>query len=327
MQEQEAVQFEPGVIEVLNRSGQVLQRVHFAGGTLRVGRAYDNDVIIGDPFVCPHHLLIRSEGTQMTVEDLGSVNGTFRPGGRKRVDRGGIIPGELIQIGHSQLRFQPTGSLVAPAWRDSARHGVLRFAGRPWMMPVAGILCILALALDQLVDSSRELSPAVLASQMVYPLLGIMLWSGFWSMLNQLIAHRANFRIHLSIAALAVTALFASSEGIPLLGFAFGWSSAISWLTVVGQIAILGLAMISHLQFATHGRTWVQAVGSGLLATMLIAIPQYGRLSQATEFSSLPRLEPLLKPPATKLVDGVTAEQFMARSEHLRHALERQSAD
>jgi hypothetical protein len=30
-----------GVIEILNRSGQVLQRVAYSGGELSVGRAYD----------------------------------------------------------------------------------------------------------------------------------------------------------------------------------------------------------------------------------------------------------------------------------------------
>jgi hypothetical protein len=319
--------FGPAVIEILNRSGQVLQRFHYTGGEIRVGRAYDNDIIIGDPFICPHHLLIRSEQGKLILEDLDSVNGTWHQKGRVKLREAEFHQGELVQLGHSQLRFQSIDSELAPAWRDTARHGLFSLLGRPWTLPLAGVLCVLALALDKMIDSPGELVPAVLASQLLYPLLGVMLWSGFWSLLNQLIAHRANFRIHLSIAALAVAALFINAEGVPLAGFAFGWSALVGWVNMLGQITILGVALIAHMKFATHGRTRILALGSGLLATMLIAIPQYGQISQNKEFSSLPRLSPLLKPPVTRLVKGVSVDQFIERAEGLRQDLERETAD
>jgi len=322
-----AAGFSPGVIEILNRSGQVMQRFHYTGGKVTVGRAYDNDIIIGDPFICPHHLLIRSEQGKLILEDLDSVNGTWNQQGRAKLSKAEVHQGELVQLGHSQLRFQPIDSRLAPAWRDTARHGLFSLLGRSWTLPLAAVLCIVALALDKMVDSPREFVPAVLASQLLYPLVGVMLWSGFWAMLNKLIAHRANFHIHLSIAAFAVAALFINTEGVPLLGFALGWSAAVGWFNTLGQILILGAALIAHLKFATHGRAWLQAIGSGLLAGMLIAVPQYGQISQNREFSSLPRLNPLLKPPVTRLVKGVSVAEFLERSDRLHQRLERNKSD
>lgn len=317
----------PGIIEILNRSGQVLQRFHHDGGEVRVGRAYDNDIIVGDPFVCPHHIRIRSVADTLVLEDLDSVNGTWNRKGRERIRKTRLRHGELVQFGHSQLRFQPVDSQLEPAWRDAARHGLISLMGRSWMLPLAGVLCILSLALERVIDSSRDLVPGVLANQMVYPLLGIMLWSGFWALLNQLIAHRANFRIHLAIASLGVAALFVLDQGVPLLGFALDWSGAVGWLKALGQIVILGSALIAHMQFATHGRTWVQVLGSVLLATMIFGIPWFGQLSQGKEFSSLPRLNPLLKPPAYKLVEGVGVDEFLERSDGLLQRLEPDQAD
>ena len=69
-----------GVIEVMNRSGQVLQRIPWAGKRLTVGRAYDNDIIVGDPYVCPHHLTISNMGGQLQFQDLGSLNGSLEIG-------------------------------------------------------------------------------------------------------------------------------------------------------------------------------------------------------------------------------------------------------
>jgi hypothetical protein len=317
----------PGVIEILNRSGQVLQRIHYTGGVVRVGRAYDNDIIIGDPYVCPHHLVICIEQGRLVLEDLDSVNGTWNQKGRVQITRAELPHGERVQLGHSQLRYRPVDSDLAPAWRDTARHGFFSLLDRSWMLPLAAVLCVVTLALDKMIDSPKELVPGVLVSQLVYPLLGVMLWAGFWALLNQLIAHRSNFRVHLSIATLAVAALFINGQGIPLLGFALGWSKAVGWISTLGQILILGTALLSHLNFATHGRTWVQALGSGVLATMLIGIPQYEDLSRQTEFSSLPRLSPLLKPPAAKLVKGESVAEFMRRADGLREDLARQLSD
>ena len=66
-----------GLLEVLNRSGQVDQRIAVAPGRITVGRALDNDVILDDPYVCPHHLALEVESGHVTLEDLDSVNGTL----------------------------------------------------------------------------------------------------------------------------------------------------------------------------------------------------------------------------------------------------------
>ena len=311
-----------GILEILNRSGQVMQRVPCRGGTLRIGRAYDNDVIIGDPFVSAHHLVFRWHEGRPVVEDLGSVNGTWRRKGRRRISRLVLIGDELIQFGHSQVRFLPVDATVAPAWRDTARHGLLSLFGRAWMLPFTAILCALGLALDKLLDSTRNLGPGELANELVYPLLGIMLWAGFWSMLNRLIAHRANFPVHLSIATLAVAALIVNAQGVALLCFAFGWDSAMPWLKLCGQIAILSAALFAHLQYATHGRTWVHAGGSIALAVLLFGSPLLSNLLQSDEFSSLPRLQPLLKPPGVRLIPGQSVESFFSDADRLRQGVE-----
>ncbi len=44
---------------------------------LRIGRAEDNDLVLGDPLVSGHHLEAWIEGGALHVRDLGSRNGTF----------------------------------------------------------------------------------------------------------------------------------------------------------------------------------------------------------------------------------------------------------
>jgi pSer/pThr/pTyr-binding forkhead associated (FHA) protein len=46
-------------------------------GTMNIGRAKDNQVVLDDPTVSRHHAWIKAEGENFLVFDVGSGNGTF----------------------------------------------------------------------------------------------------------------------------------------------------------------------------------------------------------------------------------------------------------
>ena len=65
-------------IEVLGRDGEVLARERIEGDEARIGRAFDNDVVVNDPHVAPHHLRVhRGEDGVLVAEDLGNLNGLY----------------------------------------------------------------------------------------------------------------------------------------------------------------------------------------------------------------------------------------------------------
>jgi pSer/pThr/pTyr-binding forkhead associated (FHA) protein len=63
-------------VEILSRHRDVVNRVRIAGEEATIGRGYDNDVIVDDPYVAARHLRVsRDEAGQLVAKDLGSVNG------------------------------------------------------------------------------------------------------------------------------------------------------------------------------------------------------------------------------------------------------------
>ncbi|HEY2921351.1 MAG TPA: FHA domain-containing protein, partial [Candidatus Binatia bacterium] len=65
-----------GYVEVLDAKGNVTERVPVDSFPVQVGRAYSNQVVINDPYVCPVHLAIeRDEDDRLIARDLDSVNG------------------------------------------------------------------------------------------------------------------------------------------------------------------------------------------------------------------------------------------------------------
>lgn len=316
-----------GSVEVLNRDGQVVQRMAWDGRPMRIGRAYDNDVVVADPYVCPHHLKLDAADGTPTARDLGSVNGTYIGRSGSRVERVPLTDGATLHFGHSQLRFHAAGGTVAPTLRDTARHGLLSQLGTPWMLAMAAAAGLITLALDELLDTAEQLGLLSLAGEMLYPAIGLMLWAGFWSLLNRLMSHRANFNVHLTIALLGVTGLFLAGQLISMTSFGLGLPDVVWWLRLLGRIAVLGAVVYAHLRYVLHDRSIRLAGIAVLVSALLFGTPATGDLIERGDFSSLPYLEPLLWPPSFRLISGEDVDHFLGESEALRRRVERDIRD
>lgn len=81
-------------------------------GDLRLGRAENGGDLGGDTALSRHHAVLRAGPGGMTIEDLGSANGTFVNG--LRVAGTSLVrPGDIIEVGDSTLRLALPGD--APA--------------------------------------------------------------------------------------------------------------------------------------------------------------------------------------------------------------------
>jgi FHA domain/zinc-ribbon domain len=74
-----------------------------AGERTRIGRSPDCEIFLDDVTVSRNHaVLIESDG-EFTVEDQGSLNGTFV--NRHRIDRARLENGDELQVGKYRLTF------------------------------------------------------------------------------------------------------------------------------------------------------------------------------------------------------------------------------
>ena len=102
-------------VEILSRHRDVAARFRITGPDVRIGRGYDNDVIVDDPYVAAQHLhVFRDETGQLVVEDLGSANGMFLDGGKSRLARLTVDGRQPIRIGQTYLRVRDLNHAVEP---------------------------------------------------------------------------------------------------------------------------------------------------------------------------------------------------------------------
>jgi len=68
-----------------------------------IGRAPDNDVVVGDPATSGHHGRIETRSGSFWISDLGSTNGTLVNG--QPVIEKQLSDGDMIAIGQNTMRF------------------------------------------------------------------------------------------------------------------------------------------------------------------------------------------------------------------------------
>ena len=88
---------------LISKNGFKVQEVELKSGTLRIGRAADNDIQLNDPTVSAHHAKIVSVMHNSYIEDLDSKNGIFINGERIVVQA--LEEDDVISIGQHELFF------------------------------------------------------------------------------------------------------------------------------------------------------------------------------------------------------------------------------
>ncbi|HET6498296.1 MAG TPA: FHA domain-containing protein [Coriobacteriia bacterium] len=70
---------------------------------LIIGRDPQHDIFLNDVTVSRTHAVLESRASDVTVEDMGSLNGTYVNG--VRVERAALRDGDLVHIGRFQMLF------------------------------------------------------------------------------------------------------------------------------------------------------------------------------------------------------------------------------
>jgi VWFA-related protein len=79
-------------------------RRHDLKGTMNIGRARDNQIVLEDPTISRHHAWIKSEGERFLVFDVGSANGTYVNDERVEEPRS-LEHSDVVRFGDAEFVF------------------------------------------------------------------------------------------------------------------------------------------------------------------------------------------------------------------------------
>jgi hypothetical protein len=310
------------VVELLDRSGSVTARHRCNGFPVHLGRAYDNDVVIDDPFVAPTHVRIerRADGA-LVARDTDTRNGIHAATGSRwspwqRVGARSaeivLTPNTLVRAGHSTFRVRPVDHAVAPERLDTTAHA---WEGlRPALVALL-MLCLLAMFTAWSSDTTTQ-ENFVYQTNLALVLGTMVVWAGAWALLNRLFGGRARFGRHFLIGTIFLVATTATDQAADLLAYAF----SLDWLSRFGSY--LGLSLLSiavYFHVATITPLSLSFARRFAVAFALLAIGLFGMYRYSTEHQFGDSLYmSSLQWPAIRMVTPVTTEAFVKATEDLK---------
>ena len=321
----------PVIVELLDRAGAVSARHRCQQLPLSLGRAYDNDVIVDDPFVAPVHVRIerRADGA-LIARDVGTRNGIhLLPRRRNSLWRDAITrcseivltSGTLVRVGHSTFRVRPIDQAVAPERLDTTAH--------TWegMRPAALAFVMLTLvSLFEAWTGDISTQDSLLYETNVAAVLGaLVVWGGVWALLNRLFAGRARMGRHLLIGATGAVVTVVISLVAEMLGYAFSLPSLTQFDSYM-SLAVLAIAIYFHM--ATIMPLSLSFARQFAVVFAMLTIGLFGlyRYSKEQRFGDSPYMASL-QWPAIRMATPVSTEAFVNNIGELKARADRRRND
>ena len=305
----------PFFIETLARNGEVLNRRQVNSLPIRLGRGYDNDIILDDAHSAARHAIVEAfSDEQLILHDLGSQNGTIHNGRRhSSVILGGDT---VVRLGHTNLRVRGADFPVPRELPDTTMHG---WEGA--LPALAGLILIATVAaLATWLSDADTFQPITYLLAIASSLGAGLVWGGVWAAGNRLFGGHARLGRHLFILGCGLSAMGLWKVGSSMLA----WAWSLELLTRYGShmLVAIGCAMVLfHLRTikARHPRHFAPTVlvllvlGSSLI--LMSNLQRTGHLSDELYMS-------LIMPPAMRQSRDHTVDEFMLRASALKPAVD-----
>lgn len=294
-------------VEVLAHDGAVAARERIDTAEARIGRAFDNDVVVDDPHVAPHHLRVfRDDSGGLVAEDLGTLNGLYPEHGAERAARLSLEQRSGIRIGRTTLRIHDAARPVAPERALGAPRAHAAWAA------LLGVALLAMLGFLQWLDTTSQ--PR--ANVILLPLLGFIailaVWAGVWAVLSRVFLGQARFALQLRIAVTACLVLIAWDQACETLSFALAWREMADY-AALGVWALLAATCHAHLR-AIGPRHMGFAMGIVGVLVGAGALLQYASRSEVRTLVGQSATLGELRPPELRLVPLASADEFFERA-------------
>jgi hypothetical protein len=305
------------VLELLSRKNIPLKHYKFEQDYVCVGRDFNNDLRLDDPYVCPSHMLVAidPESGQLMVNDCQSTNGIKV--NNKFVRQATLNSHDVIKIGRTRLRIIDTKVPLAEAMPLSELEENLSWLNQSSLAICLSFICLGFLLLSKYLGSVQEFSVIKALPSELGQLAVFCLWPLIFAILGKVVKKESHIVSQFSLTWLIVLL----TNGLILLqkvaifnihpGTWFTWLELIIFAVVVGGFIWLSLFIAFH---QTNQRRNIIACSM----TVIILAPIYtlGFLN-TDEFSTRPSYNPLLLPPTYNITSAAQTGDFIDHANSL----------
>ena len=302
----------PLVIEILDRFGKVHERHRVERFPVRIGRAYDNDIILDDPYISENHMEIIQDGNgHILVTDLNSDNGMFSLHPLQRHDVINLDNNQRIRIGHTDLRFRSTSHPVRETYIDRGTPSRLHFIlTTTIMLPVIWLLTALLMLSMHYLQSSDDVTLVRLFGEILPVFIFIVVWAFAWSIASKIVTHKFYFAFHAMLVSLVIAGFYLLEPMFEYIEFLFPVTYLAERLTLITDFTLPAILLYGHLRQSTTLSKYSTRKTAIVTAFVLVGAFHLIAYVNQPEFSNEPVFSTTLKAPIFNHRTPQTTEDF-----------------
>jgi hypothetical protein len=188
------------VFKVQTQPGRTEDIRKLEGERITIGRAFDNDLILPDAEVSPHHAVIETdENGHLLINDLNSLNGLYSDHEQKIYGNAAIKSGSQFRIGKTVICIFAPDHPVPDALDNREVSTLPQILDNPFAFIIALFLVSLIHAMDEWLNMFAEFKWQEIINTELIVLGGTLLTGIFWSVIGRVFKHEANFKKQITV--------------------------------------------------------------------------------------------------------------------------------
>jgi hypothetical protein len=283
------------------------------GNRITIGRAYDNDLILTDPAISPHHAVIEmDENGEMVLHDLNSLNGIHFEHIGKINGKLGLKSGTEYLIGKTRVRVYTPDYPVPDAMTIGESRRLASLLVNPLVLVTAILVVSFIYALEQWLNMFAEFKWQEIVNIELVIFGSTLLMAIFWAIIGRIFRHETNFRKQATVVLIFIAAQFVLSKFFEFLLFNtldYGISLAVMLFI---EFLLIATLLWFNLLLATNQSPLQRARTAIAVSIVIIALSMYSEMSFDSEFSNTPQYVKLLNPPPFRISGSVTEDEFLS---------------
>ena len=305
------------ILEILGRQKEVVRIERINRFPFTLGRAYDNEVIIDDPFLAPHHIRIECDEQGFTAIDLGTKNGMHSIPSKTHQRKTRFDGDTILRLGHTQIRLRSQDYEVPPE--------KVTMPERPFRKQLIFVLALTAVLIwGYTEDHLTRINPPdfeVQVATQAFIMLGFLTWGIAWSTAGKILCGKWMLLRYGTLACLTLIIYDLTVWLVSLCAFSFSWT-AIARFSYMPVALIMVIVVYYHTTLISRSSAKHRIIVSFLLTLLLFTGGwSIGNYENDKDWNAIEQYVELW-PSSMLFVQGKSIEQFFLQTESLKQKAE-----
>lgn len=306
------------VIEVASSQGSAGNPGYriFNNFPISIGRGFDNDIIVNDPYVDEKHAEISLLGNgHLSISDEKSLNGVFVNG--KSVAKSSLKFDDIIKIGMTEIKVLSPSQKVSPALRLEKKNLLVSLIEKPYSALLFMLMALLTVQIWSYFEIWTD-ERQVVAAASVAGVLGLaVVWSALWSVASRLVINNSNFSRHMTVVSIYMILSVCVWYLLTYINFLSNENLFASVVNYIVNFLAIAFVIYLSLCFANNMQDRKRIFSSVLFSFGVVSGIFLLNYINSQQFSLLPGYSSSMEPYLSSLAPANTIDEFCAENEKL----------